>query len=198
MDSLVLGGGFNPIHNGHLGCASAVAHTMGFTRVLLIPCGDPPLPKSTPLVPAADRLEMCRLAAHASPLFEVDALEINRPGPSFTIDTARQLRQRGWKTIHWLIGADTLPQLPSWHQADILLQEVHFVIVQRPGCKLEWGKLPEPFRKLQANAVTGPLIPISSSDIRRRVAVGESIHDLVPAEVERYILERKLYRPGAK
>ena len=194
MDGLILGGGFNPIHNGHLGCAKAVAQRMGFDRIVLIPCGCVPLPKSMPLAAAADRLEMCRRAILNFPYFAVDTSEIERPGPSFTIDTARQLRQKGWEKIYWMIGADTVSQLPSWHQAAALLQEVHFVVVHRPGWALGWEKLPEPFRKLQQNLVEGPLIPISSSDIRRRVAAGESIHDLVPAEVECYILEHNLYR----
>jgi len=154
------------------------------------------LPKSTPLAPAADRLEMCRRAIQPWPIFGVDTLEIDRSGPSFTLDTVRLLRQRGWKQIHWLLGADALHQLPSWHESARLLQEVHFVVVQRPGWKLDWEKLPGPFRKLQNNLVQGPLIPICSSDIRRRVAAGKSIHDLVPAEVERYIQEHKLYGAG--
>src|SRR5580700_8333935 len=102
-----LGGSFNPIHHGHLLCARAAAEALGIKKVVLIPTAVSPLKiqdKST--APAADRLE------------------IRRSGPSYTIDTARELRKAGWKEVIWLIGADLLAGLPKWHEPDALLKEV--------------------------------------------------------------------------
>src|SRR2546423_8060516 len=119
MPILCFGGSFNPIHNGHLRCAEAVATKAGYDKVLLIPSAQPPhKPDAPDLAPAEDRLAMARLAA---PLaegvpFEVSDVETRRGGPSFTIDTAQELRDQGINPVHWLIGADMLLYLPKWHR----------------------------------------------------------------------------------
>src|SRR5438045_842642 len=116
MRCLCFGGSFNPIHNGHLVCARAAAEILGFSKILLIPVGQPPhKPVRADLAPAESRLAMCRLAANLQPgLFEVDDVEIRLPQPSYTINTVRHLRQtRGWEQVHWLIGADMLLYLPK-------------------------------------------------------------------------------------
>jgi nicotinate-nucleotide adenylyltransferase len=195
MSTLCYGGSFNPIHFGHLRCAAAVAKEKGFDRVLLIPSGHPPHKNADlQLASAKDRLEMCRLAAKDDPLFAVDDLEIRRSTPSYTIDTARQLRQRGWKEINWLIGADMLNDLPNWHQPAALLREVNFVVMARPGYEFDWDKLPAEFQVLRTQLVSAPHIDVSATDIRRRIAVGQSIHGLLPNVVEDYIRRKGLYR----
>ena len=204
MTRLCFGGSFNPIHHGHLACSRAVARVCSFDRVVLIPSASPPhkLPNrqggASDLAPADDRIEMCRLAVAGDALYEVDDLEAHRSGPSYTLDTVRELRRRGgdWadQPVHWLIGADSLLQLPTWHQPLALLEEVHFVVMARPGWAFDWERLPPPFRKLRENVVEAPLIDISATDIRRRVRAGEPIDDLTPKPVADYIRERGLYR----
>ena len=198
MDRLCFGGSFNPIHHGHLIIARAVAEAAGYHRVVLIPSAQPPhKPGAADLAPAADRLAMCRLAVEGSDLFEVNDLELRRHGPSYTIDTARALTQQGFKAVHWLVGGDTLPLLPTWHEPEALLREVHFVVVARPGWQIDWAAVPPAYLPLRQNVVTAPLIEISATDIRRRAAAGRPIDYLTPPGVVRYIYERGVYGAGA-
>ena len=200
MKRLCFGGSFNPIHHGHLLIARAAAEAAGYDRVVLIPSAQPPhKPGAADLAPAADRLAMCRLAAEtaeASDLFEVNDLELRRHGPSYTIDTARELTRQGFGVVHWLIGTDTLPLLRTWHEPDALLREVHFVVVARPGWQTDWTAVQPAYLPLRQNVVTAPLIEISATDIRRRVAAGKSIDYLTPPAVVRYIRERGVYGAG--
>src|SRR5688500_16988195 len=139
MRRLCFGGSFNPIHHAHLICARAVAEKAGFDRIVLIPSAQPPhKPSTAQMAPPTDRLAMCRLAAsHQPELFEVDDLELSRSGESFTLDTARQLKARGWQAVNWLIGGDMLLYLPKWHEPEKLLQEVNFFIMARPGWSID-------------------------------------------------------------
>ena len=195
MPTLCFGGSFNPIHFGHLLCAEAVAKSAGFEQILLIPSAQPPhKPNATDLAPAEDRLAMCRLAAADDPLFAVSDIETRRGGPSYTIDTAAELKQQGFVTVHWLIGADMLMFLPHWHRAADLIRQVDFIVMARPGWTIDWSALPEEFRGLRSHMVAAPLIDISATEIRRRVREGRPIDDLVPAAVAAYIAEHMLYR----
>jgi nicotinate-nucleotide adenylyltransferase len=206
MRRLCFGGSFNPIHFGHLRCARAAAEHLVYDRVVLIPSGRPPH-KRTPqdtasLADASDRLAMCGLAAGTEPdgLFEVDDFEIRRGELSYTVDTANALKQRGWgdpkagDKIPWLIGADQLNDLPTWHRPLDLLQEVHFVLMARPGFTFQWPLLPEPFQKLQSQVVEVPQIDIRATTIRQRVARGQCIEGLTPAPVIQYIHAHHLYQ----
>lgn len=216
MPILCFGGSFNPIHNGHLLCAQAVAGKGGYERVRLIPNAHPPhKPDAADVAPAEDRLAMCHLAADfansmpAKPPFdsaqgkqaaqtlarlEVDDIEMRRAGPSYTIDTARALKSQGIDPVHWLIGADMLMYLPQWHRPLDLLREVHFVVMARPGFTIDWSALPPEFRHLRDHLVEAPLIPITATDIRQRVRRGEPIDHLTPPPVARHIADRGLYR----
>ena len=194
MTCLCLGGSFNPIHHGHLICARAVAEKQGYSTVYLIPNSQSPHKLSAvDVAPALHRLQMCRLAAAGSSLFEVQDLEVRRRGPSYTLDTVRELKQKGMDQIDWLIGADMVRMLPSWHAPLALLKEVRFVIMARPGMALDWETLPPMVRPLRDRVVEAPLIDIAASQIRRRVAEGKSIDYLtVPAVIE-YIHSQHLY-----
>lgn len=196
MRRLCLGGSFNPIHNGHLICARAVAEAAGFDRVVLIPAGQPPHKPRTPdIAPAEHRLEMCRLAAGLeSDLFEACDAEVRKTGQSYTIDTVRLLRSQGWEEVHWLIGADMLQILPQWREAEALVREASLVVMARPGWNIDLAALPPAFRVLQHSIVSAPMLDISSSDIRKRLATGRSIRFLVPECVEQYIHAHGLYR----
>jgi nicotinate-nucleotide adenylyltransferase len=163
--------------------------------VVLIPSARPPhKAEAAELAEACHRLRMCQVVSQCDPFFEVEDLELTREGPSYTIDTARTLKQRGWREIAWLIGADMVPFLSTWHRADQLLREVNFLIAQRPGHAIDWAALPPAFQSLQANVVRAPLLEISASEIRQRVREGKSIRYFVPDEIDRYISEHGLYR----
>jgi nicotinate-nucleotide adenylyltransferase len=195
MSVLYFGGSFNPIHHAHLICARAVAEKRQFERIILVPAAQPPhKPRDFELASEADRLEMCRLATAGSGLFETNDLELRRGGPSYTIETVREIKRASSGPIYWLIGADMLLYLPKWRQPLDLLQEVQFVVTARPGFMIRWTQLPPEFRSLEANVVEAPLIDISSSDIRRRVRADLSIDYLTPPAVCDHIRTRGLYR----
>jgi nicotinate-nucleotide adenylyltransferase len=205
MQTLCFGGSFNPIHVGHTFCAAAAARAAGFKRVLLIPAAVSPLKldAAAKLASPVNRLAMCRLAAaadaaaadDASVEFDVDDLELRRPPPSFTIRTVRELRERrNWSNVAWLIGADQVAAFPRWHEAGRLIEEAQIFVMARPGFVFDFDALPPMFRRLRDNVVETPLVDVSATEIRRRVAAGESISGLVAPSVERYIAERGLYR----
>jgi nicotinate-nucleotide adenylyltransferase len=194
MTKLWFGGSFNPIHIGHLVVARAIAEAKGFDRIVLVPSAQPPhKPQAADLADARHRLAMCQAVAHWDSLFEVESLELGRAGPSYTLDTVRELRRGGADRISWLIGADMLQILPQWHRAEELLHEVDFVIARRPGYDIDWAALPDPFQVLRPNVVTAPLLDVSASDIRRRIRAGRPIRYLVPPEVETYLFDHDVY-----
>ena len=194
--SLLFGGTFDPPHHGHLIVARSAAEAVGADRVILMPAAQSPHKQGLTVAtsPASDRLAMCRAAVAGDPQFEVSTLELDRPAPSYTYDTATELFQQGFSCVRWLIGADQLLTLPRWHRAAELVQQIDFVIAARPGSELDFDKLPEPFRRLKSSVVTIPRLEISSTDIRQRVAGGKSIRYLVPPAVEQFIIARGLYR----
>src|SRR5947209_979886 len=122
MATLYFGGSFNPIHHGHLICSRAIAEARSFNRVCLMPSARPPHKQNAVnMAGSADRLAMCRLAIAEDRLFEVDDLELKRDGPSYTIETVRELARTTTEKVNWLIGADMLLFLPHWHRPDDLL-----------------------------------------------------------------------------
>jgi len=177
--------------------AAAVAQGAGFDRVLLIPSAQPPHKPDAKLASADDRLQMIRLAIADSQLFDCDDLEIRRGGASFTIDTARALKQGGWTGVNWLIGADMLPTLLDWREPAALLQTVRFVVAERPGYSLNWQNLPSQLAVLRSNLVPAPRIDISSSMIRSQVAAGRAIDFLTPPAVVKFIRDKGLYKTSA-
>jgi nicotinate-nucleotide adenylyltransferase len=194
MRTLWFGGSFNPIHSGHLICSRAVAETAGFDRVVLVPSGQPPHKAGdTSIADAEHRLAMCRIAVSGDPLFAVDDLELRRAGPSYTLETARQLRANGEQEISWLIGADMALSLPHWHKPLELLSQVNFILMARPGWSLDWDKLPPEYRHLAKNVVQAPQLDISSTHLRNRLGAGLSIQYLTPPGVVDYIRQNQLY-----
>ena len=205
----VLGGTFNPIHLAHLRLAEELRETLELERVLLIPAGEPAL-KRADVAPAAHRLAMVQRATASNPALEVDDLELRRPGPSYTVDTLESLRSRHPAAALWfLVGADTLPELESWHDPERLFELASFAVAARPGYAARLRELlpralAAPFRDgpnglvhasgNELRAVPFTPLEISASEIRRRTARGESIRYLVPDEVREYIAKHHLYR----
>jgi nicotinate-nucleotide adenylyltransferase len=191
---ICLGGSFNPIHHGHLLCARAAAEVVEAQTVVLVPTGQPPHKQGQlDLASAADRLQMCRLAIEGVAGFEVDDLEVRRNGPSYTLETVRELKRSGWDEVSWLIGADMLQLLPSWHEPAALLAETKFIIMARPGWTINFKAMGKGMESLHGQVVQVPQLHISATDIRRRVRAGLPIDFLTPAPVCRYIQQRKLY-----
>jgi nicotinate-nucleotide adenylyltransferase len=195
MAVLHFGGSFNPVHHAHLICSRAIAEIRQFERLVLVPSAQAPhKTKDVDVASPADRLEMCRLATSDSAIFDVNDLELRRGGPSYTIDTVRELKRSGSQEVNWLIGADMLLYLPKWRQPLDLLREVRFVVMSRPGFKIDWTQLPAEYGDLEKQVVEAPLIDISASDIRRRIKAGLDIEYLTPPAVCDYIRTRGLYR----
>jgi len=195
MRRICLGGSFNPVHHGHLLCARAAAESLETQGVALVVSGIAPHKlRQSDLAPAEHRLEMCRLAVAGAAGFEIDDREIHRGGPSYTIETVRQLKQSGWDEVIWLIGADLLAGLPTWHQPQALLAEARLFLMARPGWRFDWASLPPAFQILRQQVVQVPQIDISATEIRRRVAAGQPIDYLTPPGVCRYIQDHGLYR----
>jgi nicotinate-nucleotide adenylyltransferase len=195
----VLGGTFDPIHLGHLVVAEEVRFQLGLAEVLFIPTGQPWLKSDRAVATARLRLEMVRLATRGNPHFKVSTIETDRPGPSYTVDTMEMLwRQAGDGAELWFfLGGDALAELPKWREPQRLIQLCRLAAFARPGFPLpplEPLELAIPGLSQRVTSVEVSQIDISASEIRRRVAQGVSIHDLVPETVERYIQEHGLYR----
>ncbi len=205
----LFGGSFNPIHNGHLIAARAVAERLRLSRVVFIPSSpSPPHKANAALADAADRLEMARLAIAGESGFEVSDLEVRQGGVSYTILTIEAFRQVAagqsvaGQTLYWIIGGDTLPELHTWYRVRELVERCRIVTAVRPGFEvpdlaaLQLVLSPEQVQRLMADILPTPRIDISATDIRRRVAEGRSIRYLVPESVRQYIEQRGLYQDG--
>jgi len=200
--TLLFGGSFDPIHIGHLIVSRYVAEHLGIERIVLIPAPSPPHKVGRRLAPAGDRLELCRRAVAGDPQFAVSDWELTQPGPSYTLHTIRHFRSGlpAGTDLYFLIGADSLRELGSWHRVGELVEECTVVTAARPSCAPpDFSRLLGPLterqiEKLRAHWVAGPLIDISATDVRTRVRDGRSIRYLVPEAVAAYISERGLYR----
>ncbi len=195
----ILGGSFDPVHTGHLLMAQDAAEHFELDRVLFIPCAIPPHKDGRQLAPAKHRLAMLAAALAGNPVFKLDAREIRRTGTSFTIDTIRELtHENAAARYYFIIGDDSLIDLPNWRQVEALLESCEFITLARPGVTLapETPALPPDRRKrLLANRRVGHRLEISSSEIRLRIAEARSIRYLVPDAVADYIALHGLYQP---
>jgi len=190
----VMGGTFDPIHHGHLVSASEVAHIFALDEVVFVPTGQPWQKQDKKVSPAEDRYLMTVIATASNPRFSVSRLDIDRPGPTYTIDTLRDLRAvRGEDAeLYFITGADALSRMLSWQDVDELFTLAHFVGCTRPGHRLTGQGLPED----KVSLVEIPALAISSTGCRHRVAEGEPIWYLVPDGIVQYIAKRGLYRNG--
>ena len=199
----LFGGSFNPIHFGHLIPAQAAAEQLALNKLIFIPSAQPPHKPLPNLTPAADRLEMVRRAVADHPVFDVSDVELARSGPSYTIDTVAHFRRQFGLDVmlYWLIGADSLADLPLWHRAGELIDACQIVTLVRPGWSIDAafarlaGKLSdERIGRLRSGLLTAPEIEISATQIRHRIASGKTVRYLLPSVVIHYIQERQLYR----
>jgi nicotinate-nucleotide adenylyltransferase len=196
----VLGGTFDPPHVGHLWLATLAADALGLDRVLFMPASTPPHKGGQLVSRGTDRLLMTRLAITGDPAFELCPIEMERPGPSYTIDSIDELeRSTPEAKLYLLMAADSLNAIDTWREPDRLLERIEWVVGPRPGNELpDRSALEERFgeRASRIHLLSGPSLDVSSSEIRRRVAAGHAIRYLVPRGVEELIVDRGLYRRG--
>jgi len=198
MNIGVLGGTFDPVHIGHLILAEEVRARLNLAEILFVPAGQPWLKVDSPISPAEHRVEMVRLVIADKPYFKLSTIEIERVGPTYTVDTIAELKaQLGTENeLFFILGWDNLARLPRWRQPSRLIAMCHLVAVPRPGYPLPNLKALEasiPELSQKVTLMDRPEIDISASAIRDRVTQGLSIRHLVPEPVERYIKEHKLY-----
>lgn len=183
----IYGGTFDPIHHAHLILARDALEFFDLEKIIFIPAAISPF-KDAPVASAEMRLSMVKAAIEGEIQFSVDDLELRRKAPSYTIDTVEEIRQREKNTeIYCLIGEDNVAQLPNWHRFHELAKMVQFIVLDRTGMQ-ESHSFPTVRRKLD----------ISATDIRKRVALGQSIRYLVPPAVEQIIGQGNLYREQVK
>jgi nicotinate-nucleotide adenylyltransferase len=195
----VLGGTFDPPHIGHLWLAALAADAFDLDRVLFMPAARPPHKRRRGMTGAADRLLMTRLAIEGDAEFELTGIELERPGPSYTVDSVEELQRIHGPdaTLFLVMAADSLAQVGTWREPDRLLERVEWIVGPRPGNDLpDEGALVRRFGPLASriHVLSGPSLDVSSSEIRRRVAAGETIRYLVPRRVDELIVARGLYR----
>lgn len=188
----ILGGTFDPIHQGHLVAAREVAGRLGLDRVMIIPAGAPWQKRDRRIAPASDRLAMARLAVAGESLFDVSEIDVLREGPTYTIDMLDEL-----KALHphddliLIIGADLAPRLTSWHRYQEILERVEIAICRRPEYPLDLSSLPDG----RFTIVDISALAISSTGVRSMLDAGLDVSDLVAPAVLAYIREHEVYGP---
>jgi nicotinate-nucleotide adenylyltransferase len=187
-----MGGTFDPVHHGHLVAASEVVSRFLLDEVVFVPTGEPWQKAEYEVSPAEDRYLMTVIATASNPRFSVSRVDIDRGGPTYTVDTLRDLHAAyGSKVdLFFITGADALDKILSWKDAELIFKLAHLIGVTRPGFALSDEHLPAETVSL----IQVPAMAISSTDCRRRVAEGQPIHYLVPDGVVQYIAKRNLYR----
>lgn len=195
----ILGGTFDPIHVGHLMTAEAVRDEYHLDKVIFIPAAVPPHKQNQDVTEAMHRYVMTVLATCSNHNFEVSDIEMNRPGPSYTIDTIRELLERfGEDTeFYFITGADAIQEIHTWDRIEELLEMCHFIGASRQGCLPDVNQIKASFGELgkrKIHRLETPELEISSTDIRNRIKKGYSIKYIVPTAVEQYIYKQGLYR----
>jgi len=204
-----MGGTFDPIHVGHLAIAEEAREALGLDRVLFVPAGRPPHKPEGSVTSAVHRIAMVDLAIVDNPTFELSRVEVDRPGPSYTVDTVETLAAGGGRAdgdaddapvLTVILSAETFAELPSWHEPERLFAAAAVAVVPREGYPAPdpaWLSTAFPGREVRVSYLEGPRLGLSSTAIRARVAEGRSIRYLVPATVEAYIAANRLYRRPA-
>lgn len=194
----VLGGTFDPIHLGHLIIGEEARARLGLAEVVFVPSRDPWRKARKDLAPASDRLAMVNLAVEENPSFSVSTVDLDREGPSYSVDTLMDMQmQKGWDTeLYLILGFDALADVPYWHEPARLAALAQLVAAKRFGVKVDWPELERaiPAARERVTLLDMPVVSISSTEIRRRVAKGETIRYWVPDKVAAYIDKQGLYR----
>ncbi|MGB8644128.1 MAG: nicotinate-nucleotide adenylyltransferase [Anaerolineae bacterium] len=194
----VLGGTFDPPHIGHLVIAEAARSKLGLSTVYFIPARQPPHKLDQPVTLMEHRLAMLRLALGDNPFFTLSLVEADRPGPSYTVDTIRELGQESptGTEIFFIEGTDSLAALPTWHRPAELIQLCKLAVLQRPGYRADMQALQAQFPGIRSRVVFihSPELSLSSHELQDRCRAGRPLKYLVPDGVADYIAEHTLYR----
>lgn len=199
---ILFGGTFDPIHLGHTLVAAAASEFIGAEKTIFIPAKRSPLKASLPRADDNHRLKMVNLAIADSGNFQLSDYELNRPEPTFTYQTVSHFQKEfgGEISIYWLVGADSIDELPLWHQISDLIDVCNLAVIYRAGFPKPdftgfdglWGR--RRIEKLQKNVIETPLIDISSTKIREKLAAGLDVTDMLAPAVADYIRKHHLYR----
>lgn len=195
-----MGGSFDPIHVAHLIAAETVREVLTLDLVLFVPARQQPLKQGYSVTPAEQRAAMVSLAIRDNPCFALSRVDLDRPGPSYTVDTLRSLRAEWGRAdeaeMWFIVGADSLLSFPAWRDPEGILSTARLAVVRRPGAPVDevriYSELPQLVGKL--DWVDAPLMDISGTEIRERVAAGRSVKYRVPEVVREYIEANRLYR----
>ena len=195
----ILGGTFDPIHLGHLLMAESAREILELRQVLFVPAGDPPHKQELPITPACHRQAMVELALAHNPFFELSPVDLDRSGPHYSTETVQLLQKRydlPPELCYFIIGSDSLQDLPTWHRPAELIKICRLAVARRPGSLPDLTSLEASLTGLsdQLTWVEMPLVGISASDIRARARAGQSIRYQVPDGVGEYIQKHQLYR----
>ncbi len=192
----ILGGTFDPVHNGHLAIATAARDQLGLNLVLFIPAGEPWRKAHRMITAAEHRLAMLKLAVAADHAFGISDIELRRAGPTYTADTLEALAaERLDDEFCFIVGADALADLPNWRQPERIVQHAMLAVAPRGGQALADTIAALPGIEARIERFDMPPTPVSSSDIRARVTAGQPITGMLPRTVERYIADHNLYAP---
>ena len=194
----VLGGTFDPIHNGHLGIAESACRELGLAQVLFVPARDPWLKGSRDIAPPQHRVEMVKLAVSAYTRYNISHVDLKRDGPSYTVDTLSDLRSELGSTadLYFIMGMDAMEGLPDWREPERIIKMCHLVVAKRPGVDIiDLKALEKRLTGISEKVIVidNDLYDINSTGIRQWVSGGHSINGLVPDTVARYIRENGLY-----
>lgn len=194
----ILGGTFDPVHNGHLAIAEEALTGLRLDRVLFVPAGQPWMKSDRAIAPAEHRVAIVRLAIEGNPHFGLSLIEVERHGPTYTVDTLRELcAQYGTATdLYFIMGWDGLPEFPRWKEPSEIIRLAMLVAVPRPHSpKPDVASLERRVPGISKRVVflEGPLVDISATDIRERLRKGQTLGGLVPEAVEAYVREKGLY-----
>src|SRR5215211_2846329 len=194
----IMGGTFDPIHVGHLAVAEEAREALRLDRVLFVPAGQPPHKPAGSVTAIEHRVAMVQAAIAENPAFELSTVEIDRAGPSYTVDTVEALAGASpGAELHLILSAETFAELPSWHEPERLFDAAWMAVVPREGYPPPdpaWLARAFPGREHRVEYLGGPRLGLSSTALRARVAAGRSIRYLVPSAVAAYIAEHDLYR----
>jgi nicotinate-nucleotide adenylyltransferase len=190
-----MGGTFDPIHHGHLVTAEEALHQFGLDEVCFVPTGQPWMKAERAVTPAEDRYLMTVIATASNPRFSVSRLEVDRGGPTYTVDTLQELRRGAEEEVElfFITGADAILDIFQWKDPGEVLSLAHFIAATRPGYDIARFQAGAPTEHPNVSVMDIPALSISSSDIRRRVRAGQPIRYLVPEGVQTYIGKRGLY-----
>lgn len=198
----LFGGTFDPIHKGHIIVAEYASGYIGAEAAVFIPAHRSPHKQTPPQASVTERIEMIRLAIKGKKTFHLSRCELSRPEPSYTLETVNELKAHyGCEVqMYWLLGADSVNDLPNWYRINELIDKCNLCVMLRPGFdRPDFNNFqgifgPKRVEKLQQNIIPTPLIDINSTQIRNRIAAGQDVSDMLHPAVLQYICQRNLYR----